>query len=428
MKKIFTLLGGMLLASTLSTNAMEVKVYIYDYDTDKAAGNSYKTNLTKDSDGNFVLENFLGETDDPVTLSFKFEKPSKINGSSGITFTSDYYIYSEDYKDFLYLGKDEDNAPDMYIFNYNKGGEPLWFENPYIYNSADYTYVMALDKDKYGYDYVANIYLTADDFFDFAIDKYLNLGDDTPSFNVWFYFNDPSEANQAAYEKVIEQIEAVEEEYNDAVAQIKEVNPEFDFVTDGWTEIASKLSSAKGYALMELNAANSDLADFNFAYSGEDEQGFIIEMKKAAFKEPNQKAYDDAVAELDELLSKYNAVMEDAKAKNPDYDFEGNGWLEVGSQIEQYKNFAAQALSMADEAGEYFKNVFYFDASEIEGMIEEMKKAVDDGTTGIGTIEAEVAAGNAKIFTLDGKSHNAPVKGQVNVIVKENSTVKVMVK
>ncbi|MDE5883274.1 MAG: hypothetical protein K2H60_16255, partial [Muribaculaceae bacterium] len=97
----------------------------------------------------------------------------------------------------------------------------------------------------------------------------------------------------------------------------------------------------------------------------------------------------------------------------------------IGGQLEEVKKGAEQALAAANEDGELYN--FPFDAEEYEGMIAEMQKQASD-LSGIDALEAEVAAGKVKIYTLDGKAHFAPVRGQVNVIVRGNSTVKVMIK
>ncbi|MDE6653954.1 MAG: C10 family peptidase, partial [Muribaculaceae bacterium] len=76
-------------------------------------------------------------------------------------------------------------------------------------------------------------------------------------------------ANQAAYEAVIAEIEALKAEYEGTVAQLKEENPDYDF--SEWEEIiGGALEMAGTGAAQALAAANEDGEAFAFAFDGEE--------------------------------------------------------------------------------------------------------------------------------------------------------------
>ena len=103
-------------------------------------------------------------------------------------------------------------------------------------------------------------------------------------------------ANQAAYNAVIEKIEAVEANYEDAVNQIKEVNPDFDFSM--YEEIPQQLESYKGWAAQALAAANDYGEEYQFAFDGEEFDNFITMMLAEGTPAPEMpKSYDVTVSD-----------------------------------------------------------------------------------------------------------------------------------
>ncbi|MDE5849366.1 MAG: hypothetical protein K2H38_04435 [Muribaculaceae bacterium] len=160
MKKIFTLMGGLLLASALNVNAGEstatradeessVKVEIKNAD-------SYTTNLTKDADGNWVLADFL---ESGVPFSFKFDKPEAVGDKSPITITSNVKIDGDNY----YLLDNEEKPIAGKICNYQKKGGEIALSDPYIINTPSYSYVKSFDAEKDGYEYKATFTVKATD-------------------------------------------------------------------------------------------------------------------------------------------------------------------------------------------------------------------------------------------------------------------------
>lgn len=228
--------------------------------------------------------------------------------------------------------------------------------------------------------------------------------------------------NNAAYEEVATQLNTLWTQYVEAKAEILEVNPEFDF--SEWDEIGTQIGQAMDGAKQANEACREDGEKFFFPYSTADIEGYIVEMKKAGFEDYNQAAYNDVVNQIENVMAYYDSAVARIEVSYPEFDL--SEWKQIiGSQIDDIRTGAKQAYEVATEDGEKF--FFPFDSEEYLAMIDQMYKDAED-FSGIANIEAEVAAGNAKIYTLDGKAHFAPVRGQVNVIVRGNSTIKVMIK
>ena len=160
MKKIFSLMGGLLLASALNVDAGESTATRADEDSavkvEIKNADSYTTNLIKDADGNWVLSDFL---ESGVAFSFKFDKPQAVGDKAGITITSNVKADGDNY----YLLDSEDKPIEGKIFNYQKKGGEIALSNPYIINTSSYSYVKSFDAEKDGYEYKATFTVKATD-------------------------------------------------------------------------------------------------------------------------------------------------------------------------------------------------------------------------------------------------------------------------
>lgn len=198
MKKFFTLLGGLLLASSLSVKAEEVTVMITDYNYNPIA-DSYKAELTKDADGNWTLADFLQSE---MPISFKFDKPAA-NGSSMLTITSPTFAF-EGSEDMPYICDAEDNYPTGYLYNYNNNNTWVSIQWPYLYLHDDYFTVYGYDMtdENNTYEYYARIALTGDfSTYDEATGEYVAFGDgNNPWIYVGFYFNEPEATEEPGEE------------------------------------------------------------------------------------------------------------------------------------------------------------------------------------------------------------------------------------
>lgn len=136
----------------------------------------------------------------------------------------------------------------------------------------------------------------------------------------------------------------------------------------------------------------------------------------------NQEAYEAVMVEIEILTNQFQAAVTEIAEVNPDYDL--TEWMEIiGGALDMAAQGAAQALAAANEDGVEY--AFAFDGEEIENMIYAMIE--DAKTSGIESINAAVAAGNAVIYTIDGKKVDAPVNG-LNIIVTPTSTSKVYIR
>lgn len=177
MKKIFILLGGLLLAAGQNVKAEEVTANNQDIESsvkvDIKNANSYSTDLTKDADGNWTLADFL---ESGVSFSFKFEKPEAVGDKAGITITSNVKVDG----DYYYLLDSQDKSIEGKICNYQGKGSEIALFDPYIYNTLSYSYVKSLDAATDGYDYKATFTVKATDENSKSYTLYLS-----------FSFNDP---------------------------------------------------------------------------------------------------------------------------------------------------------------------------------------------------------------------------------------------
>lgn len=189
MKKIFTLLGGLLLASSLTGNAEEVTVMIMDNSYNQIA-DSYQTELTKDADGNWTLADFL-ESEMPI--SFKFEKPAA-GGSSMMTLTSPSFAY-EGSENMPYICDANDNYPTGWIYNYNNNEAWVEIQYPYLYldNWCFTVYGYDLSNPDNKYEYFAYIAVSGSfSTYNAETEEYTAFEKD-PWIYVGFYFNEPTE-------------------------------------------------------------------------------------------------------------------------------------------------------------------------------------------------------------------------------------------
>ncbi|MDE6631881.1 MAG: hypothetical protein K2K23_02675 [Muribaculaceae bacterium] len=110
MKKIYTLLGGLVLASGMTVNAEEVTVYISDEDGNEIAYD-FDAELTKDADGVYTLENLFKTSDTTlgIPFSFKFNQP-EVGKSSPIEVTSNHTAI-EGFDGYYYIKNSNDKYP-----------------------------------------------------------------------------------------------------------------------------------------------------------------------------------------------------------------------------------------------------------------------------------------------------------------------------
>ena len=182
MKKIFTLLGTLFLASGMTVMAQDATESDGNEESsvkvDIKQANSYNTALTKDADGNWTLADFLASG---TPFSFKFDKPAAIGDKAGITVTSNNKVDG----DYCYLLDSDDKAIDIKISNYQGSGSEMTLSDPYIYNTLSYSYVKSFDAATDGYEYKATFTVRATD-----------AASRTYTLYVSFSFNEPQSGDE----------------------------------------------------------------------------------------------------------------------------------------------------------------------------------------------------------------------------------------
>lgn len=135
MKKIFTLFAGFVLASTLDANADAVWLYPDDYEGNPLA-DYFKTEISKDAEGNFVISDFL-YSEAPVSFTFEKPEPAK---SSNMIFTG---ALDRTYE-YPYLLDAEGENMTCWLWKYNGLEDWTPIYNPYVFEDG-YSYVYRYD-------------------------------------------------------------------------------------------------------------------------------------------------------------------------------------------------------------------------------------------------------------------------------------------
>lgn len=134
----------------------------------------------------------------------------------------------------------------------------------------------------------------------------------------------------------------------------------------------------------------------------------------------NDNLYDADMEKLADLQKMYEEGIAEVREKNPSFD----GDAMVEADIEAARSAVEAEYARVKDAG--FYEAPAFDYASIADAIEAMVK--EGLMTGIEVNIADIDLNGAEIYTLDGRRHNAPVKGQINVIRNQNSVIKVVVK
>lgn len=174
MKKIFTLLSGVLLSTFMLAKAEKVTCYVQDYNYNELA-QPFESELIKNADGSLTLSEFFN-SGNPV--SFTYTTPN-VDSSSDITFTgkldtSDYYPYLLD-----------PNGDYMVCYAYTIGG-----------GADDYTTIWYPYACDHGYSYVWRYDMTDPDnvyeyYGSICLAGTLDDSSSSPYYYINFYYNEP---------------------------------------------------------------------------------------------------------------------------------------------------------------------------------------------------------------------------------------------
>lgn len=199
MKKFFTLLGGLLLASSLTVNAEEVTVYISDEDGNEIAYN-FDADLTKDDDGVYTLANLFKTSDTTlgIPFSFKFNQP-EVGKSSPIEVTSNIAAISG-YDGYYYIKNSNNKYPVFWIYDLNGIDDWVRLRYSFIYLGSDGSSVYRFDKSDPDnkYDYVATLMISGtfngynSETEEYDKELFTGEGEEDPWLYVEFWFNEPT--------------------------------------------------------------------------------------------------------------------------------------------------------------------------------------------------------------------------------------------
>ncbi len=226
------------------------------------------------------------------------------------------------------------------------------------------------------------------------------------------------EQNYAAYDLVLAQINDAKANYEYALAFIAEYNPEAD-ITEMKQIIEKALAEAEEGAEQALYAAHEDGAEYFYPFDSEYIDGMIIEMKKIAVAEPNEKAFAEVWIQIEEAQKAFFDALEEIFAVYPDADI-NEQYGDIKAMIDDTYKAAQQALDAANDYGEAF--FFPFSNEDIMAMIEQMK--LDADTSGVGSVNA---ADKATYYDLNGNRINNPKAGTYIKVIEGKAT-KVVIK
>lgn len=197
MKKIFTLLGGLIVASSLTLKAEEVTVYISDADGNEIA-EYFDADLTKDADGVYTLTNLFGVDEGyGIPFSFKFAQP-KVGNSTAIEVTSNTSAVS-DREGCYYIKNSNDKYPIFWLWDLNGNNDWARLRKSYIDlgNGESYVYRYDTSDSENEYEYVATLKISGtfngynEETESYDKELFTGEGETAPWLYLEFWFNDP---------------------------------------------------------------------------------------------------------------------------------------------------------------------------------------------------------------------------------------------
>lgn len=307
MKKIFTLLGGLLLTSCLTVNAEKVTVYISDKDGNDIA-QDYVADLTKDADGVYTLANLFqtSESSIDVPISFKFSKP-EIGKYSPIEVTSSISPV-EGYDGYYYIKNSNNKYPIFWIYDLNGIDDWVRLRYSFIYLGEDGSSVYRYDTSDSDneYEYVATMMISGT--FNGknpeteAYDKELftGEGEEDPWLYVEFWFNDP-QTDDPIEEPTVEVLKTIDvtvdfdeayyyPDYNDednySEIALKPFDAQLEFLSDGTYTLKNIFGTDYSISYSVSNFNPKNVAKVTFIGNIKTDEGYEA---YPYFRTPNNK-------------------------------------------------------------------------------------------------------------------------------------------
>ncbi len=229
--------------------------------------------------------------------------------------------------------------------------------------------------------------------------------------------------NKAAYDAALATLNKLYASYRETVAKIQADYADYENVG---AELAVRNTlDAEKDAIEEAYKAVEKEGKFDYTFDADAIQAAIdqlLEDAKARAEKAenerqaaNQQAYDADCDKIMALKAELDAAKETIKAEYPDYPDFVDDVLNISEAINAAQAGADAAFAACQAEGNY---TYDWDSKAISDMIDVMLSKASE--FGVEAIIADVEAGNAIVFTLDGKQHTRPVVGTVNIVVRKN--------
>lgn len=229
--------------------------------------------------------------------------------------------------------------------------------------------------------------------------------------------------NKAAYDDAMALLNKLYASYRATVAEINANYPQYeDYGAEN--AVRNTLDAEKDAIEFAYKAVEKE-GKFDYTFDADAIQASIDKLladaKARAEKAENDRmaankqAYDADCDEIQALQAKLDATVEQIQAEYPGYKDVTSDSRAIDKAINEAQKGADDAYAACANEGTYS---YDWNPQAILDMIADMlAKAEADG---VEAIIADVEAGNAVVFTLDGKQHTRPVCGEVNIIVRRN--------
>ncbi len=335
MKKIFTLICGMLLMSMFAAQAQTVPAFPKSLDVSLSDESKDVTLDIEDYDGVFLINVSGKSVKSSITVTVEVPE-----GWDGFVSMSD-----EDFNPWgtepLSTRAEEDNEVELIPIEYVL--EEGWQKR----NALTFTVDGELHSGQFML-YTGDMVCV-----DHQINVEFEVNFDEAAAAALF------EANQKACDAVVAEIEALQKKYEVALKEAKDKYPSYNF--EEWEYmIGQNLEEAKAAAKIALENANEDAEVYTFAFDSEYYEGMIAEMGKAPITEANYQAYDKAMLQINDLRAEYLSRLYDLKDRYPSFEFNEYEY-QIIDFLEYARKVADDELDKANTLGENFNfEITYF--------------------------------------------------------------------
>lgn len=231
--------------------------------------------------------------------------------------------------------------------------------------------------------------------------------------------------NQAAYDVVITSLDALQNQLNEAIAEVQE---NYSLFEDEAQEAAVQqmIDNARTAASSSFVAVETEGV---FAYEApvneiQEAIAAIVPDANERRVAYNENLYNEDIERVDALQANYNQTLSNIKTLIPNFTGDANT-IQVQEMIDAAREACELELQRVESEGVYLAPAF--EESQIMDAIQAMFDSAV--ATGIDAIYSDAELNDAVIYTLDGRQHSKLVSNQINIVnFKEGNSVKVFVK